>query len=101
MCQHGFEQGLLESGVTYDILECDRRATPLGAALYVRIHRSDKAPMGFRELWDVFDAHYPEKWAVQVFPPRSDLLDQANKYHLFVLDTEPQDFNLMRPGPRG
>jgi hypothetical protein len=80
--------------MTYDILECDRRATPLGVALYVRIHRSDMAPMGFRELWEVFATYYPEKWAMQVFPPRGSLLDQANKYHLFVLDTPPHDFDL-------
>jgi hypothetical protein len=83
--------------VTHDILECDRRETPLGVALYVRIHRTDMAPMGFRELWEVFDAHYPGKWAVQVFPERARLLDQANKYHLFVLDTPPNDLDLTRP----
>lgn len=80
--------------MTYDVLECDRRVTPLGVALYVRIHRRDMAPMGFRELWDAFDQFYPSRYAVQVFPPRSRLLDQANKYHLFVLDEPPLSMDL-------
>lgn len=84
----------------YDILECDLRPTPLGTALYVRIHRDDKAVMGFRELWEVFDKYYPGKWAIQVFPPRAHLLDQANKYHLFVYDTPPQNLNLADPAPK-
>jgi hypothetical protein len=85
---------------TYDVLECDDRDTGLGHAMYVRIHRKDMAVVGFRELWEVFDALYPSRWAVQVFPPREHLLDQANKYHLFVLDEEPVAFNLCRPPPR-
>ena len=65
--------GQVTGAVAYDVLECDRRPTPLGEARYVRIHRKDKAPMGFRELWDVFDRYYPACWAVQVFPPRAHL----------------------------
>ena len=80
--------------MTYDVLECDRRHTPLGVATYVRIHRRDMAPMGFRELWEAFDRYYPGKYAVQVFPPRSRLLDQANKYHLLVLETPPSSMDL-------
>lgn len=84
----------------YDVLECDDRDSPLGPAHYVRIHRKDMAKMGFRELWEVFDALYPGRWAVQVFPPRQHLLDQANKYHLFVLDHPPVAFDLTQPTPR-
>jgi hypothetical protein len=81
----------------YDVLECDERDTALGHALYVRIHRKDMAVIGFRELWEVFAALYPGRWAMQAFPPRAHLLDQANKYHLFVLEEEPTGFNLCRP----
>ena len=81
----------------YDVLECDTRETVLGEAMYVRIHRDDMAPMGFRELWDLFAERYPGKWAVQVFPDANNLLDQANKYHLFVIDKAPAGLNLMDP----
>lgn len=85
----------------YDVLECDRRPTAFGSALYVRIHRSDMAVMGFRELWDLFDRLYPNKWAVQVFPERSKLLDQANKYHLYVYEKCPTGLDLTEPVPKG
>lgn len=85
----------------YDILECDRRPTAYGEALYVRIHRADMAVMGFRELWDVFDKYYPGKWALQVFPPREHLLDQANKYHLFVYEEKPEGLSLTDRAPKG
>lgn len=84
----------------YDILLCDKRPTPLGVATYVRIHRDDMAPMGFRELWDVFSETFPGKWAVQLFPEKTHLLDQANKYHLFVLDNRPDAFDLTLPAPK-
>ena len=85
----------------YDVLECDRRPTAFGEALYVRIHRTDMAVMGFRELWDLFDRLYPGQWAVQVFPPREHLLDQANKYHLFVFEQKPEGLSLSEPAPKG
>ncbi len=85
----------------YDVLECDRRPTPFGEALYVRIHRTDMAVMGFRELWETFDKYYPGKWALQVFPPREHLLDQANKYHLFVYDSEISALDISKSPPRG
>jgi len=93
--------GKARGALAYDVLECDRRPTPMGEARYVRIHRSDKAPMGFRELWDVFARYYPSCWAVQVFPPRDRLLDQAHKYHLFVYDTPLSSLDLTEPAPKG
>lgn len=93
--------GQARGAVTYDVLECDRRPTPMGEARYVRIHRKDKAPMGFRELWEVFERYYPACWAVQVFPPRAHLLDQAHKYHLFVYTEPLTSLDLMVAAPKG
>lgn len=85
----------------YDVLLCDRRPTAFGVAERVRIHRLDMAPMGFRELWEVFAHFFPGRWAVQSFPPSSRLLDQANKYHLFVYERAPDGIDLGVPAPRG
>ena len=67
----------------------------------MRIHRVDMAPMGFRELWEVFAYFFPERWAVQSFPPPNRLLDQANKYHLFIYEGAPDGIDLGVPAPRG
>jgi len=80
----------------YDVLECGFHPSPLGEALLVRVHRQDMAPMGWRELWEAFQARYPGRWALQLFPAQSHLLDQANKYHLWVLDERPTCFDLIK-----
>ena len=85
----------------YDILECQRRPTALGEALYVRIHRKDMQIMRYSELWAVFTRHYPGKWALQVLPAAGSLIDMANKYHLFVYDKAPEGMDLSGPVPAG
>lgn len=83
------------------LLECDRRPTVAGEALLVSISRRDQRPMGFLEVHQVFAAHYPGRWGLQVFPPQERLLNGANKYHLFVLDEPPAGMDLCSPAPRG
>jgi hypothetical protein len=85
----------------YDVLECDIRPTVLGDALRIRVHRVDMAPMGWRELCDLFNFLYPGKWACQMFPPHLDVIDQANKYHLFIFDSYPAGLDIGEPAPRG
>lgn len=85
----------------YDILECDIRPTALGEALRIRVHRHDMNPMGWRELWEVFSSRYPGKWACQMLPPDNLMIDQANKYHLFIFDKAPVGMNLCEDPPKG
>jgi hypothetical protein len=68
------------------VLVCERVRTRYGRATRVQVARRDLAPMGFRELYDVFDRAYPGRSALQLFPRRRHLMDQANLYHLYVLD---------------
>lgn len=42
--------------------------------------------MGWREVWEVFAAAYPGEWGVMLLPPRERLLDQANRYHMHVVE---------------
>jgi hypothetical protein len=84
----------------YDVLECDVRPTALGEALRIRVHRKDMAAMGWPELADLFNVLYPGKWACQMFPPHLEIIDQANKYHLFVFEQAPAGLNLDSP-PKG
>jgi len=68
--------------------------TCLGTALRVQVERCDRRPMSFTELWEAFAAAYPDRYAVQLFPPRAHFLDQANKYHLHVLERKPEGLDL-------
>ena len=59
--------------------------TPFGAVEYIKIRRYDEKPMTWRQVWDTFAGAYPDKWAIEVYPPDIHLVDDANVYHLFIL----------------
>lgn len=68
--------------------------TDLGPALRIYLERNDKAILSFSEVYCTFAAAYPKRWAVQCLPPRAHFLDQVNRYHLHVLDTQPKGLDL-------
>jgi hypothetical protein len=70
--------------------------TDLGVALYIRIRREGYGPLSWRQAWEVFNASYPGKWAVQFFPPAGDLVDDEDIFHLFVIDHVPAGVNINR-----
>lgn len=78
------------------VQEMEYRRTSLGEVLYIRIGRHDDRPMSWPEVAAVFNDRYPGQWAVQFFPPAEEILDEANLYHLFVLDGEPAGVNIRR-----
>jgi hypothetical protein len=73
--------------------------TALGPARRIYIQRVDGAPMGFGELFAAFERAYPDRYGVQLFPPRIYLLDHANKYHLHVFDAAPAGLDLFGDRP--
>lgn len=77
-----------------NIVERGTRETCLGPALQLKIFADGYPPLGWREVWEAFADAYPDKWAMQVFPPRGKLIDGKAVYHLFVFDSEPQGMNL-------
>lgn len=79
------------------VLECERRATGLGWALRIQVERYDGARMGWEEIHTVFAERYPDRWAVQAFPPPGEVFNGAHKYHLFVLDQRPDELDLGAP----
>src|SRR5271154_1529665 len=71
------------------IQEMGERLTSFGVANYIKIRRHDEKPMSWRAVWKAFASTYPGSWAVQMFPPVSELIDEVNVYHLFVLQEPP------------
>ncbi len=76
------------------IQEVGTRQTVLGPAQYIRVQTHGYRRLSWGEVWEVFSARYPKKWAVQFFPPANQVVDQANVYHLFVLEDEPLGFSI-------
>ena len=54
------------------------------------VHRRDKRPIGdWRTLQDAKNQTVgPEREAIQVFPPESEVTDTVNHYHLWVFKAE-------------
>lgn len=77
-----------------EILERNRIESSFGCVLQIKVFTKDYQRLGWEEIWAAFVAAYPGKWALQVFPPESELVNGKHVYHLFVLDDEPQGLNL-------
>lgn len=69
-------------------------AEPFGRVTQVKVYTSDYQQLSWREVWDALAEVYPDQWAVELFPPARDLVDEANVYHLWLM---PQDW---APPPR-
>ena len=74
----------------------EERQTSFGPALYVRVSRPDGRPMRWRDVYDTYSRVYPDSWAVEFYPPRAELVDEANVYHLYVLAEPPAGVNIRR-----
>ena len=67
-----------------------------GLVEYVKVSSDTGRKLGWRTIWNAFSKEYPDRWAIEFFPPKTDLVDHANIYHLWVLppDVEPTGMNI-------
>lgn len=91
------EQGKIGSDAFVQII--GYRYSNLGTLLYLKVRTHDYRPLSWREVWGAYSAIYPDRWAVQFFPPASELLDESNVYHLFVLETPVEGVNVRHRDP--
>jgi len=84
------------SGAHAYVQEMGSRNSSLGPVEYIKVRRTDDRSMSWTEVWATFTDRYPGRWAVQVFPPKDEVVDEANIYHLFILDGEPTGLNINR-----
>lgn len=76
------------------ITERGKRDSCLGPVLQIKIFAEGYRPLSWREVWEAFAARYPDRWAVQVFPPRDRLIDAKAVYHLWVCDVPPSGLDV-------
>lgn len=74
-----------------------RRTTSIGSMTRLRIYTNDYRQLSWEEVWEAFTAIYPNRWAVQFFPPAQKLVNDTNIYHLFMLDEVPYGVEIL-PG---
>lgn len=71
-----------------------RETTALGRVLQLKIFAPGYPLLTWRQVWEAFAEQYPDRWAVQVFPPASEMVDGKNVYHLFVCEQAPIGLNI-------
>jgi len=78
--------------VVVRVLNMDYEGKPLAAhetGLHLSIHRLDRKPIrDWRHLQAIKnEVAGPERTAIELFPPESQLVDTSNEFHLWVLPT--------------
>ena len=71
------------------IQEKEYRQTSFGLVQYIRVSTPNYRQLSWSEVHNAFVNAYPDKWAVQCFPPLENTIDEENIYHLFVCDEPP------------
>jgi len=78
------------------VQEMGMRGTQLGTALYIRVFTHDYRRLGWEEVWRAFTDRYPGMWALEVYPPESEIVNEQNIYHLWVYPDEPVGMNIRK-----
>ena len=60
-------------------------APPFGHVTYLKIYTPTYQPLSWTEIWQAVHDIYPNRWAIQLFPPAHDLINDAAVYHLLLL----------------
>jgi len=73
----------------YVVFVCDPEPTSWGSVERLMVRRNDGSPgVPWSHMQRIKDELCgPERLAIEVFPPASELVDNANIYHLWVLPT--------------
>ena len=72
-------------------------APPWETLTYLKIYTPDYQPLSWSQVWQAFAAVYPKRWAIELYPPVEDLVNDAHVYHLWLLPegyTPPTFLNL-------
>lgn len=68
-----------------------------GEVTRLKVYTSDYQQLSWRQVWDALAEVYPEQWAIEMYPPVHDLVDETNVYHLWLMSpdwTPPPRMNL-------
>lgn len=53
--------------------------------IHLKIYSPDYQPLSWEQVWQAFVDVYPNRWAIQFFPPEKELVNDAHVYHLWLL----------------
>lgn len=64
---------------------------------HLKIYTPDYQLLSWEQVWQAFAEVYPNRWAIEFFPPAADLVNDAHVYHLWLLTESsilPEPLNL-------
>lgn len=70
---------------------------PWGEVAYLKVYATDYRRLNWLEVWQAFRDIYPERWAIELFPPETELVNDAHVYHLWLMPGDwlpPSEMNL-------
>jgi hypothetical protein len=68
-----------------------------GELTHLKIYTPDYRQLSWPAVWQAFAEIYPGRWALELYPPAGDLVNDAHVYHLWLLpegDAPPHPLNL-------
>ncbi|NJN53677.1 MAG: hypothetical protein HC804_02325 [Anaerolineae bacterium] len=68
-----------------------------GEVTHLKIATPEYTQLTWVQVWQAFTAVYPDRWAIELYPPVTDLVNEARVYHLWMLPEAwrpPQGMNL-------
>jgi len=73
------------------------RTPPWGKITHLKIYTPDYKRLSWQQVWQAFAAVYPDRWAIELYPPAAELVNDAHVYHLWLLPegwVPPEPMNL-------
>ena len=70
---------------------------PWGEVTRLKVYTPDYRRLTWPQVWQAFQDVYPGRWALELYPPAEELVDDANVYHLWLLPEgwrPPEGMNL-------
>lgn len=56
-----------------------------GMVTHLKVYTPDYKRLSWLQVWQAFADVYPGRWAIELYPPAADLVNDAHVYHLWLL----------------
>jgi len=68
-----------------------------GMVTYLKVYTPDYKRLSWLQVWQTFTEVYPDRWAIELYPPAEELVNDEHVHHLWMLPAgwmPPEHMNL-------
>lgn len=76
---------------------------PWGTVTHLKVYTPEYKRLNWMQVWQAFTDVYPGRWAVELYPPAEELVNDTHVYHLWLLPEgwrPPPSMNLRQSSGR-